>query len=248
MFFIFDVDGTLTPSRQRIDPYFEKWFHRWVESVQDKGHSTVLVTGSDYQKTVEQLGNSIVDNVEYCCNCLGNHVLHKNRLIHSYDFVPPTELIDFLNKELSQSSYTERYGNHIENRGSMINFSVVGRNAQGDQRTRYFEWDKLSCERLYIAEKINSTFDKISAQAGGETGIDIIPKGKDKSQIIKYLDDSKVFFFGDRMDKGGNDEPLATALKIQNKNSECIHVKNWTDTHEVLIDISSNVLDISVHI
>lgn len=245
MFFIFDVDGTLTPSRQRIDPYFEQWFIRWMDAIHDRGHSTLLVTGSDYSKTVEQLGNDIVSNVEYCCNCLGNYVLYKNDLIHSYEFNPSNELIDFLHKELEQSPYTERYGNHIENRGAMINFSIVGRNAVGEQRSRYYEWDKLSCERLSIAEKINFTFTEFSAQAGGETGIDIIPKGKDKSQVIKYVGDSMSYFFGDRMDDGGNDQPLAKALKDKNKDAECIHVKTWNDTFEILNELSSKVLKVT---
>ena len=45
---IFDVDGTLTPSRGKIDPNFKEWFLKWQET-----HDTYIVTGSDYPKTVE---------------------------------------------------------------------------------------------------------------------------------------------------------------------------------------------------
>ena len=248
MFFAFDVDGTLTPSRQKIVPNFEHWFSKWIPAVQDMGHSVLLVTGSDYSKTVEQLGETIVSSVDYCCNCLGNHVLHKNKLIHSYKFEPPEELINFLKQELNNSSYAERYGNHIENRESMINFSVVGRNAIGEQRTRYYEWDKLSCERLTIAEKINNMFAEVSAQAGGETGIDIIPRGKDKRQVVKYMQGEHVYFFGDRLDDGGNDKPLADELYSSGASAECIHVNSWQDTWEVLLDVTSNVLGTRIHV
>lgn len=54
MFFAFDVDGTLTPSRQQIFPEFEQWFFKWISFIQSKGHSVLLVTGSDYAKTLEQ--------------------------------------------------------------------------------------------------------------------------------------------------------------------------------------------------
>lgn len=248
MFFAFDVDGTLTPSRQKIASNFEQWFSKWIPTVQDMGHSVLLVTGSDYSKTVEQLGETIVSSVDYCCNCLGNRVLHKNKLIHSYKFEHSEELINFLNQELENSSYTERYGNHIENRESMINFSVVGRNAIGEQRTRYYEWDKLSCERLTIAEKINNMFPEVSAQAGGETGIDIIPKGRDKRQVITYMQDQKVWFFGDRLDDGGNDKPLADALLQSSTSSEVFHVGSWQETWEMLLDVTSNMLGTRIHV
>ncbi len=247
MFFAFDVDGTLTPSRQRIDPNFERWFIDWIDTVQEKGHSVLLVTGSDLDKTIEQLGEHIVATVDYCCNCLGNRVLHKNNLVHSYEFVPNNKLIAFLEAELAASPYTERYGNHIENRGSMVNFSIVGRNAVGDARSRYYEWDKLSCERLTIADTINQQFDTVSAQAGGETGIDIIPLGRDKRQVITYMENQKVFFFGDRLDDGGNDKPLADALLASGSSSEVFHVKSWQETWEMLQDISVNELQITIY-
>lgn len=247
MFFAFDVDGTLTPSRQRIDPNFEQWFIEWMAAVQEKGHSVLLVTGSDLDKTIEQLGEHIVATVDYCCNCLGNRVLHKNNLIYSYEFVPSNKLIAFLEAELDASPYPERYGNHIENRGSMVNFSVVGRNAVGEERTRYYEWDKLSCERLTIADKINQQFDTVSAQAGGETGIDIIPKGRDKRQVITYMQNQKVWFFGDRLDDGGNDKPLADVLLQSVTSSEAFHVSSWQETWEILKDITVNDLNIVFH-
>lgn len=243
MFFAFDVDGTLTPSRQQIVPEFEQWFSKWISFIQSKGHSVLLVTGSDYAKTLEQLGDKIVLSVDYCCNCLGNSVLHKNELIYSREFQPNIKLIEFLNLELANSAYVERYGNHIENRGSMINFSVVGRNADTQARTRYYEWDKLSCERLTLAEKIKIQFPQLCAQAGGETGIDIIPIGKDKRQVIQYMNTDKVYFFGDRLDNSGNDKPLADALSNSATDSECIQVNSWQDTWQVLQDVTVKVFN-----
>lgn len=240
MFFAFDVDGTLTPSRQRIDPDFECWFIDWMSNVQRQGHSVLLVTGSDFEKTIEQLGSDITDRVDYCCNCLGNHVIHKDGKIESYSFDPSKELINFLNTELETSPYPERYGNHIEHRGSMINFSVVGRNAKGEQRTSYYEWDKLIGERVYLAARINLSFPDFSAQAGGETGIDIIPIGRDKRQVIKYMLDQQVLFFGDRLDDAGNDKPLADVLLQSGTNSKVFHVKSWNDTWELLRDFNTN--------
>ena len=52
--FIFDVDGTLTPSRGKIDPQFEEWFKQFITL-----NTVCLVTGSDRLKTIEQIGEML---------------------------------------------------------------------------------------------------------------------------------------------------------------------------------------------
>jgi phosphomannomutase len=247
MYFAFDVDGTLTPSRQSISPDFGKWFREWISFVQGRGDFVLLVTGSDLPKTVEQLGSEIVDSVDYCCNCLGNTVYKKGLQVHHYEFNMPNQLKTFLDSELNNSVYTERYGNHLENRGAMYNFSVVGRNAVGDQRRRYYEWDKLSGERIAIANRINSKFSKVYAQVGGETGIDIIARGRDKRQVLRYMTGRCIHFYGDRMDEAGNDKPLADAVKSESDLNRCYDVTGWKETWELLMDFERNRVINSVY-
>ena len=52
--FIFDVDGTLTPSRQEIDMDFAVFFTEFCAE-----NDVYLVTGSDREKTIEQVGEEI---------------------------------------------------------------------------------------------------------------------------------------------------------------------------------------------
>ena len=234
--YIFDVDGTLTPSRQPINSDFAKFFNSWMWAVQEKGDQVMLVTGSDRPKTLEQLGEKIVSKVDYACFCMGNQVYHNNQLIHDYQFQPPAQLLEYLEECLKESPYSERYGNHIENRGNMINFSVVGRNAVGEQRTKYYFWDKTINERETIASIINKVYSKqgVQASVGGETGIDISGVGKDKSQCMQYIQ-GQAFFFGDRMDKAGNDFPLANALRSDIKHKHrTFHVSSFYDTENFL--------------
>ena len=49
--FIFDVDGTLTPSRGEINPAFKAFLMEFAQR-----NKVYLVTGSDKPKTVEQIG------------------------------------------------------------------------------------------------------------------------------------------------------------------------------------------------
>ena len=71
--------------------------------------------------------------------------------MYEHAFSPPETLLTFLGEELRFSDYPVRAGNHIENRGSMINFSIVGRDCSLKERKKYFEWDEKNGERKIIA-------------------------------------------------------------------------------------------------
>ena len=224
--FIFDVDGTLTPSRQTIDPTFKEFFLQFI-----KDNKVWLVTGSDYAKTVEQLGEEICESVVTVYNCSGNDVWFKGKRVNSKSFDAPDELYELMNGWLQGSPFPLRTGNHIEERMGTINFSIVGRNATLGERKLYIKHDIEQRERESIAFQINSEFPSITATVGGETGIDIYRKGCDKSQILEdFNKNDKIFFFGDRMEQGGNDWPLAAKLN----NQRCYNVRDWRDTMERL--------------
>lgn len=222
--FIFDVDGTLTPSRQRIDPQFKEWFKEFCIS-----NDVYLVTGSDYPKTQEQLGNDLLRWPVFVYNCSGNETWAKGELVRSQTWDAPLELYDLLEGWLSASKFPARMGQHIEKRTGMINFSVVGRGATLVERKIYVEWDQANRERESIAYQINSEFEGITATVGGETGVDIHPTGWDKSQILKdFSKEDKLYFFGDRCDPKGNDYPLAKRI------SSSYQVRDWRETWERL--------------
>jgi phosphomannomutase len=221
MNFVFDVDGTLTPSRCSIDPQFRQWFMNWIE------HRAVwLVTGSDYAKTVEQLGTELCERVTGVYNCLGNELHTAGVQQRVKTFALNDEQTQFLGQLLKFSLYPTRTGQHIESRGSMVNFSVVGRGADREQRADYHRWDLVNAERGRFAVLIESEFPELSAQVAGETGIDIVPRGWDKSQIA---DDLKPYiYFGDRCEPGGNDWPAAKLAQ------EFHQVRDWRETWSIL--------------
>ena len=228
MILLFDVDGTLTPSRGTMDTEFKRFFMQLP--------NFSLVTGSDVDKTIEQVGQDVFEKADYCFNCSGNDVYQKGKQIYTSDWEPSAELIQFLKQCLEASPYTQRYGNHIEIRTGMVNFSIVGRNAVGDQRTQYHEWDNMAKERKDISRSLKFKFPKLTAEVGGETGIDIAPKGANKSQIIKdFNKNDTLYFFGDAMDTHGNDYPLKQVI-IDQKRGLCYAVSNWKDTKNILYE------------
>jgi len=222
--YVFDVDGTLTPSRQKIDSQFRDWFVEW-----QKTHNSYLVTGSDYIKTVEQVGQEVIDNCKMLFNCCGNEVRVGKLIVHSSTWHPTHDLIDALDEELSASEFPLRTGNHIEIRTGLLNFSIVGRNASKEERKQYIEWDRETNERNTIATRLGQHFNDIDFMVGGETGIDIYPTGKDKRQVLDFIkNDGPIIFFGDKTLPGGNDYPLAISVDIAHR------VENWEHTWELL--------------
>ena len=227
--FIFDVDGTLTPSRQSINTEFQEWFLDFT-----KRNKCWLVTGSDYPKTLEQLGKDICESVHSVYNCNGNDVWFKGKRVNSSDWTLPEAPHEWLSNRLTDSGFPKRCGIHFEHRPGMVNFSIVGRGANANDRAHYVKWDKDTNERNDIASTFNHLFPELEAKVGGETGIDIAPKGKDKSQILEDFNESdKIFFFGDAMYEGGNDEPLAKSI-VDNNRGVCYNIQNWQQTWTIL--------------
>lgn len=225
--FIFDVDGTLTPSRGRIDPEFHDFFLKFCEDF-----NVYLVTGSDYPKTREQLGDKILEKVRISFNCAGNSNWARGREIYRNDFVVEEKLITFLKEKLLQSKFAPKTSNHIEYRPGMINFSVVGRGCTLEQRYLYKQWDDHKQERAQIAAELMEKFPGIVAQVAGETGIDIYELGRDKGQVAEWIR-TPVIFYGDKMAEGGNDYPLAVRLNVI-PHCKSITVKNWKETYRCL--------------
>jgi len=223
--FIFDVDGTLTPSRGLIDPTFKEFFNEFCRSNQ-----VFLVTGSDKPKTVEQIGEDTYNMCHTVYNCNGNDVWQSKKHVRTNDWILPEDAHEWLSAQLTESEFPLRTGLHFEHRPGMVNYSVVGRNADAQQRAEYVTWDRERLERIWIADKFNLRFPSLQAKVGGETGIDIAPNGADKSQIVKDFDLNKdvLWFFGDAMHEGGNDEPLAKVVHHSR------HVLTWKNTWEYL--------------
>ncbi len=177
--FIFDVDGTLTPSRLPMTKEFQTFFKQWI-----KTNKFYLVTGSDLPKLQEQMCYFDIE-AERIFTCCGNQMWKPNPsvpiqsadLIYDNKFKVPRKLNKLLGTIMSNSQYPYRYGNHIEDRGSMVNFSIVGRDCTQEQREEYFEWDKQSLEREIIANAVKEKFPDLDAVIGGQISIDIYPKG-----------------------------------------------------------------------
>ena len=229
--YIFDVDGTLTPSRQQIDSDFEKY----MLDISDK-EEVYLVTGSNREKTIEQIGNDLFQKAKRVYNCSGSDVYEGDINVYRDEWEIPSDVEEFLLDELHHSKFPVRTGTHIERRPGGINFSILGR-GQGvvlEERDEYVKWDRKHDERKNIARKIKERFPDLEVQVGGQTGLDISPLGRNKGQILRDFDkDDFLYFYGDMMAEGQNDFPLANIIRTK-EIGFTYHVHSFEHTWDIL--------------
>ena len=89
--FVFDVDGTLTPSRRSMNTQFSNWFEKFSSE-----NNVFLVTGSDRDKTIEQIGSNIYNLAKRVYNCSGNDAWEKENNVYS------------LNKKVKKSKFYKK--------------------------------------------------------------------------------------------------------------------------------------------
>ena len=242
--YLFDVDGTLTPSRAKINQSFKKDFDSWA-----KDKEVYIVSGGTFERLINQLGIDTMELMSGVFPCMGNIFYQKRdqindngysewEIMYENKFKYPKNLRRSLRSVVAKSDFPIKTGNHYQERIGMINFSIVGRNASTIQRGKYVLWDKENKEREKIVSKLSERYPTLDFAVGGAVSIDIFNKGNDKSQIIeKYFKDSvehnSLHFVGDRMVFPGNDYPLAKMLQ---KHAHCTthSVETWQDTAELL--------------
>lgn len=224
---LFDMDGTLTDPRQ---PITEDVLETLAKT--GAGIKRYLVTGSDFAKVEEQMGNDnllrLFERVYACngtrvwnCNLdmddetgvVEPELIHKVSLTDYYSESDINHIVNVLLKIAYETHTKIKTGTFIEWRDSQINFSVVGRNCTSTQRENYVKWDKKSGEREKIINQLREQFQGwgLSFRLGGQISIDVTREGWDKTYAFSNMKESpdQCVFFGDKICKDGNDLDIA---------------------------------------
>ncbi|MBL19058.1 MAG: hypothetical protein CMC82_04430 [Flavobacteriaceae bacterium] len=242
--YLFDVDGTLTPPKNKVDPAFNRTFQKWVT---DK--EVYIVSGGTFERLIDQLGLETINMTHGVFSCMGNQFYQPRDQINedgysdwqiTYEnrFKGAKNLIRSLNSYVAKSEFPIKTGKHWEKRPGMMNFSIVGVDATTLERAKFAEWDKDASERTRIVENLRKKYPELDFVVGGAVSIDIFDKGNDKAQIIpryfsEAIEHNQIHFVGDRIPAPGNDHSLAAALR-QHPNGAAYEVETWEDTAELL--------------
>lgn len=230
---VFDVDGTLTPPRSRMEDGMARIFRRIVAT-----ECVFLVTGSDIGKLQGQVDEDILAATAGVFVCSGNEFWRGGRLVRAMHHDFPAELVAHAQQLLEAAGYGLRTGRHVEERTGTLNISVVGRNANRLQRRDYHLHDMRTGERRAIAAAIEARFPDYEANCGGQISIDITPRGWNKGRLVREIlerhPEACISFFGDNMGEGGNDLPLARALREHGDRHRLHAVSDHQETLAIL--------------
>ena len=219
----------MTPARKTIEPEFLHFFYEFSTC-----NDVYLVTGSDREKTIEQVTPGIYNKAKRVYNCSGSDVYEGDVNVYRDDWKLPRDVEMHLENELLFSKFPVRNGDHIERRPGGVNFSILGRGLTCFvEREEYVKWDKETDERREISRRLKMKFPDLEVNIGGQTGLDLGPKGSDKSQILRdFKLGEQLIFFGDMMEEGENDYALAKAVQEMGGSSHCVN--GWKDTMMIL--------------
>lgn len=208
---LFDVDGTLTPARLFISDEMKTT----LEKLRKKC-VIGFVGGSDLSKQVEQLGDDVLQQFDYCFSENGLTAYKLGKELASQSFIDwigekkYNELAKFILRYLSEIDLPVRRGTFIEFRNGMINVSPVGRNASTKERNDYEKFDKEAGIRINMVNALKEKFPDLALtySIGGQISFDVFPTGWDKTYCLQHVEADgfdTVHFFGDKTYKGGND-------------------------------------------
>ncbi len=236
--FLFDMDGTLTPAREKITPSV---VHALV-NLQKHDYKIGIVSGSDMDYIREQCDlifeDLILDHTEVMwlpCNGTKRHEISSSGGIKT---IYEENMKDTLGKDLYaelvrvliDSQIAVRYGlggkdiplsgTFIQYRGSMVNWCPIGRDASQEDRKAWKILDRKHAIRKRMLERLNCfpVLKNLEVRLGGDTSFDIFPSGWNKTFCLRNFEDSDdISFVGDRCDKDGNDKELYDAIKLRKK-------------------------------
>ena len=244
--FLFDMDGTLTPARKKM----ESSMLTHLAMLQKDGWDIGIISGSDMDY-IEQQCDRLFDLSPVDCKsihflpCNGTKYFKSFKKVWEYDMRSKLgiEFMTSLFKTLLiyQGNIVAMYpnnlpltGNFFQMRGSVLNWCPIGRNAMKEDREKFIKLDNKSFIREWFIQDFEQKYSakEITIKLGGETSFDIYPKGWnktfpiDKDPFLKY---QKIYFAGDRCLKSGNDEELYNLLK-EKKGCDAFQVNNPDET------------------
>ncbi len=244
MIYLFDVDGTLTPAKNIMNPEFARVFFEW-----QKDKEVYIVSGGSFPRILDQLGRNITDAMHGVFSCMGNVFYKKQPSTDGYSswskeyenqfsVAKPKLFFSELERCVMASEYPVKVGKHYEKRPGMVNFSIVGHGATAEEREAYATYDAQTGERKKIIAKLCGKYPQLDFVIGGAVSIDIFNKGCDKSQVIeryfkKALKTKQIVFVGDRIAYPGNDYSLAELL-MKHDNGLALETSGWRETAELL--------------
>jgi hypothetical protein len=234
---VFDLDGTLAPSKSSLAPQTAGLLRDLLGIVK-----VAVISGGAWAQFEKQLltdlpKDSLLANLSLLPTC-GTKFFQYNEKwqeLYSEDLTAEQKkkIIDSLDKAAGEAGYRAEkvWGNVIEDRGSQVTFSALGQKAPLAEKDK---WDADFAKRKKITAILETLIPEFSIRIGGATSIDVTKSGIDKAYGIEKLRDTlhlslkEMVYIGDALFPGGNDYPAEEEGVVS------IPVKGPDDTNLVI--------------
>jgi phosphomannomutase len=234
---VFDLDGTLAPSKSALGPDMAALLHNLLGIVK-----VAVISGGNWPQFEKQLLSNLPEdkrlaNLSVLPTCGTKFFQYSSdwKELYSEDFTAKEreQIISSLDKAFGEAGFkVERvWGEVIEDRGSQITLSALGQEAPLAEKVK---WDPDFAKRKKIKALLDPLIPGFSVRLGGATSIDVTKPGIDKAYGIRKLRDllgislQEMIYVGDALFPGGNDYPAEQAGVVS------IAVRGPDDTKRVI--------------
>lgn len=214
----FDMDGTLTPSKGKMDEEMVLLFRKLL-----KKYKVAIISGGKYElfqkQVLPHLGNedNILENLYVCPTCSTAMYLYKNGDWHKeYSLDLTSEEKAHIIKVLNNAIDTlwlkpeKLWWEMVEDRNTQITISTLGQEAPIEAKEKY---DPDFSKRKQIRDFMMPDLKGFNVLVAGATSIDITREWVDKAFGVRKLSEvsgislNEMIFVGDAVFPGGNDYP-----------------------------------------
>lgn len=224
---LFDVDGTLCDSGKIIDIKMANLLNAFIKNNVKIG----IVGGGTFEKIIFQLDHLVYPHfifsecgsVYYSLNMdkITYSLVNKNNLRNEKEYLKINYLVKTSLKFISEVGYLIS-GNFIDLRNGLIYISLVGMNANDEERENFIKLDVINNYRSKLISILKSQAITLHLEEyldiclGGSVGIALYPKKWNKTQVLNWLDlnNYEIHFFGDKYLPDGNDYELITNKNV----------------------------------
>jgi HAD superfamily hydrolase (TIGR01484 family) len=217
---VFDLDGTLAPSKSPLDTEMSSLLHDLLEVVK-----VAVISGGAWLQFERQVISNLPQDGRLAslsllptCGTQFFQYTGQWKRLYAEDFTTDEKdkIINSLNKAVETADFpaSQSWGETIEDRGSQITYSALGQQAPLEEKVK---WDADFAKRKKIKAILDTLIPEFSVRLGGATSIDVTKPGIDKAYGIRKLRDilgiglQEMIYVGDALFPGGNDYPAEQA-------------------------------------
>ncbi len=214
---VFDLDGTLAESKQRIPAQMGERLAALLQKM-----PVAIMSGAGFPQFERQVFPALpleakLDRLYIFPDNAAQCFIYRQGTWHAqYDnaftLVEREHILKALDEALNETGLHDVpvrvWGQRVEDRGAEIVFSGLGQEAPPEEKRK---WDPDGTKKNALRTALAKRLPEFSEGANGSTSVDITRKGINKAYGVQRLTEltqispAQMLYVGDALEEGGND-------------------------------------------